>query len=429
MSDSRWDERNRYSYSGSDVAAFAYYPHSYQEAASLRLEIATLEQQVVGLQAQVAEQSELRAEILSSNEYQYEAVVEDGFQDSLNEHTRLMEDIERHNLAILDLKEELNGTLPIHLESLATISLSIHEPKGMVRALGHKGIKGFSRSVRTIAGTMVLLVVEDHPLAKLARARSGITERSGHSLDLKSGRGSYRNMSTEQADLGVMLSSLNRHFNVHLRYRSEVMRPNALNSFVASGEELRADSGVPEATFDNETNRTLAAARTDVRGARGALRQQKKAVRQAKRDAYSGISDVRFNVPKIATMLIEGIDIISEGITTSVNDMVTEVVIQFVAKDVKMLSVNHESDVMSYTKEELAELPGNIYQELQGAAMASEEHEAHIQEGMNRSTEIANELKTRKQTRRQARAEANRATWERLSNMDIGNDPGYDDIL
>ena len=54
-----------------------------------------------------------------------------------------------------------------HLESMNTISVSVHEAKGQARALGHRGIKGVSRGIRTIAGSMILTVIEDHPLRGL----------------------------------------------------------------------------------------------------------------------------------------------------------------------------------------------------------------------------------------------------------------------
>ena len=53
------------------------------------------------------------------------------------------------------------------IQSMNTISVSVHESKGQARALGYRGIKGESRGLRTIAGPMILTVIEDHPLREL----------------------------------------------------------------------------------------------------------------------------------------------------------------------------------------------------------------------------------------------------------------------
>ena len=55
--------------------------------------------------------------------------------------------------------------LPI--EALSTISVQAYEPVGRARALGFRGIRGFAHSVREIAGTMVMTVINDHPLRPL----------------------------------------------------------------------------------------------------------------------------------------------------------------------------------------------------------------------------------------------------------------------
>jgi len=52
----------------------------------------------------------------------------------------------------------------VNIESLHTISISVHEAKGMARSLGYKSIKGLSRGIRTIAGTAIFTIIEDHPL-------------------------------------------------------------------------------------------------------------------------------------------------------------------------------------------------------------------------------------------------------------------------
>lgn len=53
------------------------------------------------------------------------------------------------------------------LSSVHTISVSVHESKGQARALGYRGIKGLARGVRTIGGSLILTVINDHPLREL----------------------------------------------------------------------------------------------------------------------------------------------------------------------------------------------------------------------------------------------------------------------
>jgi hypothetical protein len=53
------------------------------------------------------------------------------------------------------------------LESLHTLSISVHESKGQVRALGFRGIKGMARGIRTVAGSLIMTVIRDHPLRNL----------------------------------------------------------------------------------------------------------------------------------------------------------------------------------------------------------------------------------------------------------------------
>ena len=201
-----------------------------------------------------------------------------------------------------------------------------------------------------------------------------------------------------------------------------------------TAEDLNT-ADVPVPTYNKElgwTREGYSRLDQDVKNARSSLREQRKMNREAKRDPYAGVSNVQFRVPKIASMVLEGVEIISEGITTSVNDMVTEVVIQFIARDVKRLSVHHESSLMSYSKEELAELGDGIYQELQGLAAKSDAHETALEEGKNAANKFKDLVRERKEYRRNrdghshvkiidesfdglARANA----WRRQ------NDPGY----
>lgn len=133
------------------------------------------------------------------------------------------------------------------LDSLATISLSIHESKSPVRRLGHMAPSGYTRAIRTIAGSMVLTIIgSDHPLKNLSEQDPKSVVY--FSNDLKNSFNIVTKMSP---------------FNLMLLYKTEL--PNTSGS----------------------------------------------------------------------KMVIKGIDFINEGIVTSVNDLVSEVVLQFVALDIE----------------------------------------------------------------------------------------------
>lgn len=151
----------------------------------------------------------------------------------------------------------------IHLKHLSTVSLSIHEAKSPVRSLGMKSVKGFTESIRTIAGSMVLVVVKDHPLKDLVLRDS----RWNMNISLD-GLSSNRNKQTK-------ISTLLNKFNMYLVYKTEL----------------------------------------------------------------------GFN--EKASTLIKGIRIVNESLVTSVNDMVTEVMVQFVAEEVEEFNLNEELIVSS----------------------------------------------------------------------------------
>ena len=184
---------------------------------------------------------------------------------------------------ITSLKTHLDSLQSLHdsqgvvpLDSLTTVSINIHQPRSMVRALGFKGIKGTAGGVRTIAGTMIFTIVEHHPLRDLLIMDDEIGSRPGHrnpwSIDDKlSGRGTALNRDDKFSKVSTMLSP----FNLRIDYVSEY-------NYSGSGSNLAGGS-------------SIAASRLEV----------------------------------------EGIRLISQGIVTSVNDLVTEVQYQFVAEDIK----------------------------------------------------------------------------------------------
>lgn len=143
---------------------------------------------------------------------------------------------------------EENGKV-FSLRSLATASVSVHEAKAPVRALGRRSVVGFTESIRTIAGSLVFVLVNDHPLKHLKnqriRNRNWSKDRPTYPL--------------EQLQLSTLLNPINLYFV----YKTEISKQNS------QGE-----------------------------------------------------------------MWVKGVRFINEGIVTSVNDMVTEIVMQFVAEEV-----------------------------------------------------------------------------------------------
>jgi hypothetical protein len=157
---------------------------------------------------------------------------------------------------------------PVKMTQMATISISIHEAKSPVRRIGERGVSGYTRGIRTIAGTIVFLVIEDHPLRMLAAKDPAniYSNLVGWSRDLTTkGVGSGRDGNKIKFDNKI--STLISPMNIMLRYQTEVARNG------------QADPG--------------------------------------------------------ASMILEGVEFVNEGIVTSVNDMVTEVVCQFVAQDIR----------------------------------------------------------------------------------------------
>lgn len=81
--------------------------------------------------------------------------------------------------SIYDVNGTLHSSTPINLESLGTISLSVHESKAEVRSLGKRGVSGHTSSIRTIAGSMIFNVINNHPLYSLIEEYRRIYSKVG----------------------------------------------------------------------------------------------------------------------------------------------------------------------------------------------------------------------------------------------------------
>ena len=145
-----------------------------------------------------------------------------------------------------DIKQATIKPQTILIDSLGTISISIHESKSPVRRLGHMAPVGYTRAIRTIAGSMVLTIIgSEHPLKELS------------SVDPRS----IVYYSQDANNSGNIVTKMSP-FNLILLYQSELP------------------------------------------GSKG------------------------------AKLELKGVEFINEGIVTSVNDLVSEVVLQFVALDI-----------------------------------------------------------------------------------------------
>lgn len=200
------------------------------------------------------------------------------------------------------------------LSSVHTISVSVHESKGQARALGHRGIKGLARGVRTIAGSLIVTVINDHPLRELMdQYRAAFIEgryaepQMGWSLDRhRTGVGSLFNNYDYTNRLAVLLPP----FNLAVQYVSEQGKP-----------------------FD------------PVRGER----------------------------PEGAGWMIQGLEFLDEGQVTSVNDIVTEMTFSFLACDFKPWSYYDTTasvEALTYQYEEARQT--DLYQALYEDSLPSQ---------------------------------------------------------
>ena len=197
----------------------------------------------------------------------------------------------------------------LRLDSLATISVSVHEPKGMVRRLGYKGICGVTRSTRTIAGTMIFVAgtgkYGGHPLEGLmlfdpihAQPRM-----MGWSMDMERGTALERDDGSTQftvssnnildqkryAKLGTLLSP----FNLYMHYQTED-KHNPEDSLSLGGDDAKKINPGTKVPWENNG----------------------------------------------AAFLLAGVEFISEATVSSVNDMITEISFQFIAQDMIPLTSN-----------------------------------------------------------------------------------------
>jgi hypothetical protein len=110
------------------------------------------------------------------------------------------------------------------LTSINSLNLSVHEARGAARGLGYKGVKGYASGIRTIAGSMILQQLGEHPLKGLMNSyQTMINARKGRvphwSVDYAlNGVGSYYGIDYTNR----LISSL-PPFNLIVMYRTETL--------------------------------------------------------------------------------------------------------------------------------------------------------------------------------------------------------------
>jgi hypothetical protein len=198
----------------------------------------------------------------------------------------------------------------VELDTLNTISVSIHEDKRAARALGYRSPKGFARGVRTIAGSMILTVIEDHPLRAIMDKCGSLGLWSpGWSMDEEMvGVGSYGNIYNFNNRLPTLLPPLDFFIIYHAEAAAFVAQ--RFDPPLIEGRTISPRKGF---NFGNEI----------VLGKGNPI--------------YAQETRLDFNTAGVA---IEKIDFIDVGMVTSVNDIVTEMTVSYQALDHRPISLN-----------------------------------------------------------------------------------------
>lgn len=163
------------------------------------------------------------------------------------------------------------------LQGLSTISISVHEAKSPVRKLGYRGAVAYTKAIRTIAGSMVFVLLNgQHPLHEVINASSYETPKS---IDQK------------KWSTGI------KEFNIQLRYSTEYVNSN------------KVFNDLPI--------------------------------------AYDWINNY-YTQSKSTEYKIKGVHLLNDGFVTSINDLVSEVVIQFTALDIEQMDEKNTITLSEY---------------------------------------------------------------------------------
>lgn len=219
-----------------------------------------------------------------------------------------------------------------YLDSVHTLSVSVHEAKQQVRSLGYRGTKGLTRSVRTIAGSLILTVVNDHPLRPLIdQYNKMIMDLGGDDFDFNPLPFGW---SVDRDELGV--GNYQDIYNFQNRLASLLPPFNILMEFVAEGAPVTLDETSAGPLF--------------------------KAQQENPFDSKLANTKARVLFPG-AGLMLQDIEFVDEGFVVSVNDMVTEVTLSYIARDFKPISANTLHDGgQALTQSDIAAREWELYQ-------------------------------------------------------------------
>ncbi|CAB4159824.1 hypothetical protein UFOVP724_1, partial [uncultured Caudovirales phage] len=184
----------------------------------------------------------------------------------------------------------------VKLDCINTISISVHEQRTPVRRLGHSGVVGFAGSVRTVAGSIIMTIVKDNPFNEL------ITK------------------SDIRRQWGARITSNDSGSEIY----KDIKHPYNYKGYSNSYEYLRTNNS-PQANFKIQNLTTLPAMKFRMEFVSEYYR--------AKKQPYSSPTSKSEEPPLLRVMELHNVFIISENVVTSVNNMVTELVLQYVASD------------------------------------------------------------------------------------------------
>ena len=203
----------------------------------------------------------------------------------------------------------------VELESVHTISVSVHEQKGQARALGYRSPKGLSRGVRTIAGSMIFNVIEEHPLAPiLEKCRQYNLWSRGWSMDASIvGTGTLWNTLDLANRLITLLPPL--EFGMIAQAEASAYYTQRYSLPMQETSESVRTITVREENFDRQV-------------IVGPGRENR---------TYAEYTNLAFTA---AGSAIGGVDFIDMGTVSSANDIVTEITASFIAMRYYPITLN-----------------------------------------------------------------------------------------
>ena len=235
---------------------------------------------------------------------------------------------------LVSISFEASPDNEVKLESVNTISISIHEQKTPVRRLGHAAPVGFTSSMRVIGGSIILTAVNGHPLQALVSADLEAQVAQTEAED-------DQNAQQATASASVLKNRKTKSKNktdFYLPFDSEeIDRANYLGSNTSLGYFNNNNKGMPLCT-----------------------------VLPPMKIRLLFVSEYRNQiVPGYGEIIINNVNFISENIVMSVNNMVTEFVLQFVASDIKEFQFT-ETDINDKAQQQTEDPQANQSEDNQG---------------------------------------------------------------